>query len=176
MAHAFIAIGANINPERNVARAVEMLAEAVGICAVSTFYETAALDRPQQPAFYNGVVRVETQMAPLALKQQVLREVESRLGRRRTADKYASRPIDLDLILYENLVVTSEELTLPDPDIYTRAFVAVPLHELAPELVLPDTGRSLASLCRELSMHGMVALPAYSEALRKEVTNGHPEG
>ena len=82
----------------------------------------------------------------MRLKRRVLQLVESKLGRVRTADRFAARSIDLDLILYGGDVVSSETLILPDPDIRQRAFVALPLSEVAPGLRLPDTGEALAEL------------------------------
>ena len=143
---AFVAAGSNIEPEANVAAALRRLMGSVRVVASSTFYQTPPLGRPEQPPFLNGVWRIATLMAPLALKHDVLRGIESALGRVRSADPYAARPIDLDLVLYGDLVVGRPELHLPDPDIRSRPFVAAPLLELAPTLIMPDSGEPLAWL------------------------------
>jgi len=143
---AFIAVGSNIAPERNVEAALELLMQHVRVVASSTFYRTAPLDRSEQASFLNGVWRVATLMTPRALKFDVLRQIEAELGRVRMADKYAPRTIDLDLVLYGDAVVDESDLRLPDPDIRTRPFIAAPLLELAPDLRLPDTGEALAVL------------------------------
>jgi 2-amino-4-hydroxy-6-hydroxymethyldihydropteridine diphosphokinase len=137
MARAFIGIGSNIDPEKNIRQALRQLAQAVRLTAISTFYREPALEHPDEPAFYNGVVAIETDSPPMRLKQDLLRRIGADLGRRRGSDKYASRPIDLDLLLYDDCVLSNNQLTLPDPDILARAFVAIPLSELAPDLLLP---------------------------------------
>jgi len=83
------------------------------------------------------VVEIETNFSPEELKYKVLRKIEKDLGRRRSRDKYASRTIDLDLILYDELIVKGDNFTLPDPQIAKRPYLAIPLYELNPALVLP---------------------------------------
>jgi len=141
-----VAVGSNIAPERNVPAALDMLAHQARLTGVSTFYRTAPLDRPEQPPFLNGVVRIETHQPARALKFQVLRAIERRLGRVRTEDAFAPRTIDLDIALYGHAVIDEPDLRVPDPDIRERPFLAIPLLELEPDLVLPDTGEELASL------------------------------
>jgi 2-amino-4-hydroxy-6-hydroxymethyldihydropteridine diphosphokinase len=116
------------------------------VTATSTFYWTEPLGRPGQPRFLNGAWRVETERSARELKFDVLRPIESALGRERNADKYAPRTIDLDVVLYGDGMIEEPDLTVPDPDIRDRPFLAVPLLELAPELRLPDTGERLAEL------------------------------
>lgn len=146
---AFVSVGANIDPERNVVEALRLLGRRVRVTGVSTFYRTMAVGRPEQQDFLNGVWKVATDIAPRSLKFDVLRDIEQQLGRVRTTDKYAARTIDLDVILHGHAVIDEPDLHIPDPDIRTRAFVAVPLLELAPELRLPDTGEALATLVGE---------------------------
>ena len=143
---AYIAVGSNIRPAENVPLAVKLLGEKVEVVAVSRFYRTRALDRPEQADYRNGVVAVRTSMTPRELRDEVLRPIEAALDRKRSVDKYAPRTMDLDLILFGDEVVREAGLTLPDDDLRARPFVAVPLLELAPELVLPDDGARLADL------------------------------
>jgi 2-amino-4-hydroxy-6-hydroxymethyldihydropteridine diphosphokinase len=143
---AYIAVGSNVSPRENVVRALEMLRRRVEVRGVSTFYRTRPLNRPDQPDYRNGVFWVHTDLAPLVLKYEVLRDIEEALGRVRCADAYAARTIDLDLVVYGTHVIHDPEITVPDPAIRTRAFVAVPLWELAPGLRLPDSGEPLAAL------------------------------
>jgi len=142
MPRAFIGVGSNIAPQENIREALRRLAQSVLIVSISTFYREPAIGRPDDPDFHNGVVEIDTDLAPITLKGKVLRGIEASLGRgrSRSLDKFASRTIDLDLLLYDDLVVSSAELTLPHPDILKRAFVAVPLYEIAPTLVLPGSG------------------------------------
>ena len=104
MARAFVAIGSNIDAAANVRAAVRALALRMPVVAISTVYRTEPEERPEQPPFYNCVVEINAEIAPLELKFQVLRPIEEALERRRTSDKYAPRTIDLDLILYDDLV------------------------------------------------------------------------
>jgi 2-amino-4-hydroxy-6-hydroxymethyldihydropteridine diphosphokinase len=126
----FVAVGSNIDPESNILRGLEELALRVRITGISTFYETEPVGPPGQPPFFNGAVRIDSELPPRELKFGVLRPVEEMLGRRRGADKYAPRTLDLDLVLYGDLVIDEEGLTLPDPDLVRRPFVAVPVAEL----------------------------------------------
>ena len=140
MTVAYVGLGSNLSPEANIPRALESLAKGVRLDALSTFRRTAPVGPAGQPPFVNGVARIRTDLAPRPFKFEVLRGIEARLGRRRGADKYAPRPIDLDLLLYGDLVVSEPDLVLPDPELRTRPFLAAALLELAPGLVLPVAG------------------------------------
>jgi len=172
MPRAFIGIGSNIEPENNIREALRLLAKSARIVSISTFYREPAIDRPEAPDFYNGVVAIDTDLSPITLKWKVLRAIEAVLGRGRTPDKYASRTIDLDLLLYGDCVLSSSELTLPDADILRRAFIAVPLSEIAPELVLPGFGIPIRQLAERLPAEGMQPLGEYTRQLRSELLAG----
>ena len=165
----YIGVGSNIDPEENIARGLRLLAAEVTVTAVSTFFRTVPFDRPEQSSFYNGVVRIATDIPPADLKDRILRRIETRLKRRRTADKSAARTIDLDILLYGDRVITGDGLNVPDPLITRRPFLAVPLHELAPDLVLPDSGRALNEVVRAISAGDLTPLEDFSRALKKEV-------
>ena len=169
MSLAYIGVGSNVDPEQNIAAALRLLKKAVRPTAVSTFYATAALRSPGDPPFWNGVFQVETLFAPRVLKFDVLRPIEAHLGRRRPADPYAPRTIDLDLLLHENTVLNEPDLQLPSADIAQRPFVAIPLLELAPALVLPGSGRKLAELAAAMPREGLEPLPEFTAKLRREV-------
>jgi len=150
----FITLGSNIAPERNLARAVRMLGQNhhLALCAMSRVYETAPVDAGggiahDQANFLNAAVLIETDYySAFSLKYHVLRFIETCLGRVRGADRFAARPIDLDIALYGDHVITTPLLTIPDPDILKRAHVALPLADLAPEFVHPCTGQTLAAI------------------------------
>ncbi len=169
MAKAFLGVGSNIDPATNVGRALELLVSHAHITAVSTVYLSPAEDRPEQPPYYNCVVEVETEVPPVEFKYTVLRAIEKELGRERTEDKLAPRPIDLDLILYDDIIMEGEALTLPDPQILRRAFLAIPLRELSPELRLPGSGISIAEVAASMPDQGIKPLKQYTENLRKEI-------
>jgi 2-amino-4-hydroxy-6-hydroxymethyldihydropteridine diphosphokinase len=143
---AYISVGSNIEPEKNIPEALEKLKKYVRVKATSTFYRTMPIGRPEHSAFLNGAWQIDAEQTARELKFHVLRQIEAELGRVRTEDKYAPRTIDLDIVLYGDMVIDEPGLCVPDPDIRQRAFIAVPLLELAPRLVLPDTGELLSSL------------------------------
>jgi 2-amino-4-hydroxy-6-hydroxymethyldihydropteridine diphosphokinase len=129
VAVAFIAVGSNVEPEQNIVAALTMLRERMRVRASSTFYQTEPLGDRKQPDFVNGVWRVETVLSPVEIKTDVLGAIEGRLGRVRTADKFAPRTLDLDLVLYNDLVTDEGDLILPQTDIQ-RPFVHSPILEL----------------------------------------------
>lgn len=181
MTRAYVALGSNLDPERNVPLALRRLEEQPGVrlVAISTFYLSPALGRPEQPDFYNGVVEIETDLPPRELKFSVLRAIETELGRRRSADKYAAREIDLDLLFYDDLILAEPDLVLPDPGIAGRAFLAVPLAELAPDLLMPNSAwgglrgrppeRSLRAIAAGLDVSALRPLTAFTARLRKDL-------
>ena len=143
---AFIAVGSNVDPLIQIPEALRLLAQRVTIIAISTFYQTKAIARPEQPDYRNGMFKIQVEMSPMDLKMNVLRDIEHKLGRIRTSDPLAARTIDLDVVLFGDLDIDEEGLRLPAPDVRERPFVAVPLLELAPDLIMPDTQEPLASL------------------------------
>lgn len=175
MTQAYIAVGSNIAPADNVRRAIELLAAKVELTAVSTVYLTPAEGRPDQDPYYNCIVAVRTALPAEQLKADVLKAIEDRLGRVRTDDRFAPRTIDLDLIVYDRLEIDSASLKLPDPHILTRAFVAVPLAEVAPELVLPRWNVPVSTVAARLTREQMVPLTAYSRQLQSLVASGPAE-
>jgi 2-amino-4-hydroxy-6-hydroxymethyldihydropteridine diphosphokinase len=167
VARIYIAIGSNISPQAHVRAAISLLNSKITITAISTFYETPAEGNPEQANFYNGVIAAKTNLAPLDLKLVILREIEQQLGRIRTNDKNAPRTIDLDLLLYDELIVNSSELILPDPDIQQRAFLAIPLCELDRDLVLPGSGQRIRDIAAQLKSHTMKPLLDYTRQLKE---------
>ena len=165
----FVGIGSNIDPEENIACALERLSRQTAIEAVSTFYRTAPVGRPEQPPFLNGAARLRTTLDAATLKSEVLCGIESALGRVRTADACAPRTIDLDILLFDSAIIEEPGLRVPDPGIRERPFVAVPLLELVPDLVLPDTGEKLAGLSCARRREGLIPADAFTESLRERL-------
>ena len=164
MSRVFIGIGSNIDPEQSIPKALDLLGQAARILAISTFYRTEPLDRPDQPDFYNGAVLIEIDLPPEDLRTR-LHDIEAKLGRQRQQDTYAPRAIDLDILIYDESVPEPDEIT-------TRPFVAIPLAELAPERQLQQTGPTLTQIAARFQHHKMHPLPDFTERLRKETTNG----
>jgi 2-amino-4-hydroxy-6-hydroxymethyldihydropteridine diphosphokinase len=173
MARVFIGVGSNVEPEQNVERAIDRLGRDVRVVGISTFYCTEPIGRHREaPHFVNGMVEVETDLDPAVLKRTVLRPIEAELGRRRTADKNADRAIDLDLVLYGDVVMSAADVVLPDPDLYSRAFLAFPLFELAPELEIPGSGITLRSLTQTLAASPLQPLEDLTAKLRRKLAHG----
>ena len=150
-----IALGANLpspagGPQQTLEAALERLeASGVHIAARSRWYRTAPVPVSDQPWFVNGVARIETALEPAALLT-LLRQVEEAFGRQRTMPN-AARTLDLDIIDYDNRVENTAELTLPHPRMQDRAFVLLPLAELAPGWRHPILGKTVENLISALS-------------------------
>ncbi len=173
MGRVFVGVGSNVAPDLHVPRALARLDEAVGIVAVSTFYVTPPLGRPADPPFVNGVVEVRDALAAAPLAAS-LRRIELDEGRRRTSDRFAPRPIDLDLLLHGERVSTVPPL--PHPDVTARRFVAAPLLELEPELTLPGSGVRLSAVVETLPPWPMEAAVLLTRSLKETFANGHGPG
>jgi len=151
---AYIGLGANLaDREGTIEQAVGLLGAEPGIevVSVSSLRETKHWGRVAQPAFVNGAVAVETTLEPRALLG-VLLDVERRLGRVRD-ERWGPRTIDLDLLLYGDVVLDEPGLTVPHPRLHERAFALEPLQELDPELAVPGRG-SVADLLAALAGEG----------------------
>ncbi len=166
---AFIGVGSNIRPERNITDALLRLSKHVDITGISSFYKTTPILRKGQEEYLNGVWQIGALMSPGELKFDVLRTIENELHRNRKSDKYASRTIDLDLLLFGNMVINKDGLIIPDPDIYNRSFIAFPLSELNPDLIMPDTKKPLIDIVNVLLMDNMIPDITFTERLRKMV-------
>jgi 2-amino-4-hydroxy-6-hydroxymethyldihydropteridine diphosphokinase len=166
LARVFIGIGSNIEPERNVRSALKLLSDVIDITGISKFYRCLAIDRPEQPDYYNGVIQAITGLAPHDLKAE-LGSIEHKLGRVRTDDVYAARTIDLDLLVYDELV-THGDLTLPDPDIRRRSFLALSLFELEPSLMLPDSRERVSDIAKAFSRDDLTPLEEFTQELRRD--------
>jgi len=171
MARAFVAVGSNIEPEENVRKGLTRLAARMDVRGISILYRTAPLERPEQDAFVNGVIEVETALSPRDLRA-VLRSIETECGRVRGNDRYAARTLDLDVVVYDDLEVSEEGLVLPDPDIPARPFLALPLAELAPDMALAGDGRTMSELASLHTDNDMEPLAAYTKSLRETLCHG----
>lgn len=145
MARAWLSLGSNIEPERQLAAALAALRARFGSLQVSPVYRTAAVGFAG-PDFLNLAVGVETALSPLELDAW-LHRLEDTLGRRRDVPRFSSRSIDIDLLLYDQVVLHGPgRLELPRPELAEQAFVLKPMADLAPDLVHPTLKRSLGQL------------------------------
>ena len=149
-----IALGANLSsaaggPQQTLEAALKRLeASGIHVAARSRWYRTAPVPISDQPWFVNGVARVETTLEPAALLAS-LRRVEQEFGRQRTV-RNAARTLDLDIIDYDGRVENTPKLTLPHPRIQERAFVLLPLAEIAPGWRHPILDKTVENLISAL--------------------------
>lgn len=139
--HAYLGLGSNIDPAENLLKAAAALGCSLQVQAFSSVWETPPVGG-KGANFLNAVLSVYTPLALEALREQVLRPLEARMGRVRTADPNAPRPIDLDVLLYDGRVI--------EPEVWEQAYWAAPLAELLPELAHPESGETLAQVARRL--------------------------
>lgn len=186
---AYLGVGSNLQPEGNIPLALDLLQDTPGIqlSGISTFFRTAPIANPQRmtsvpsvagteadPDFLNGVLEIRTLLTSQELLKR-LAQIEARLGRKRPADRWGPRTMDLDLLLYglyqgpgtnplwEEI---GEEGVLAHPDIHKRGFVALPLLELAPDLVLPPHRVPLRALALSFDSPGGTIEELFTENLR----------
>lgn len=150
MSFAYIALGSNLgDKEKNLRRALLLLTQqGVEVVRVSSFLSTEPYGVTDQPQFLNAVACVRTSLAPLALLD-VLLATELAMGRVRLRH-WGERNIDLDLLLYEDVVLDMPRLHLPHPDMQNRDFVLLPLAEIAPELKHPTLQKTIWELKENL--------------------------
>jgi 2-amino-4-hydroxy-6-hydroxymethyldihydropteridine diphosphokinase len=159
MADALIALGGNVGDVRSTFQ--KAIANICGMAqaalrARSSDYATPPWGDEEQPPFINACIEIETALDPHALLF-TLHKIESRFGRDRASERrWGPRPLDLDLIAYDDVSMQTPELTLPHPRAFERAFVLVPLAEIAPDRVI--AGRQVASALAQLSTQGIERL------------------
>ncbi|HMR67776.1 MAG TPA: 2-amino-4-hydroxy-6-hydroxymethyldihydropteridine diphosphokinase, partial [Anaerolineae bacterium] len=145
----YIALGSNLGDRRsNLIDAISQLRQKVDIDRISAVYETEPAYVTDQPRFYNMVLSGTTALPPHELLR-FLKSIERRMGRERKI-RYGPRPIDLDILVYGDLRLETDTLTIPHPRIAERAFVLVPLAEIAPQLVIPGLAFTVAELAKQL--------------------------
>ncbi len=144
MAYVYVSIGSNINRAENVRAALDRLTVLFGELELSRVYETAAVGFEGQP-FYNLVAGFETAISPQDLVE-TLRRIENEQGRERLGKRFNDRTLDLDLLLYDDLIMDEDGLSLPRDEILKYAFVLGPLAEIAADKLHPVKQQSYQSL------------------------------
>lgn len=166
---ALLSLGSNVEPLRYVPRALELLRARHRVLAVSPWYRSPAVGGTgHHPDFVNLAVRIATDLPPRALRE-ACRRTEEALDRRRVADRYAPRTMDVDVVLMGDLVLDLDTWRLPDPQLASQAFVLVPGADVWPDAVHPELHRTLATLCEDLEPHRRALLRPI-----EEVPGGRP--
>jgi 2-amino-4-hydroxy-6-hydroxymethyldihydropteridine diphosphokinase len=156
MATVYLGLGANIgNREANLRMALWAMTRMARVEAVSSLYETDPIGSVRdQPTFYNAVCRIETGLEPESLLR-FLKGIEHEIGRRPGGPIGGPRPIDLDILLYDDRTVESDDLTLPHPRLAERPFVLIPLAEIEPDARHPQREETSAKLAEVVGNSGV---------------------
>jgi 2-amino-4-hydroxy-6-hydroxymethyldihydropteridine diphosphokinase len=163
----YLSLGTNLGDRQaNLYRAVTSLPPAVQVLGESSIYETPPWGMTEQPRFLNMVLCAETQLNPMELLATIKR-IEQEMGRL-PAPRYGPRLIDIDILFFDELVFQSPDLTIPHARLHERAFVLVPLAELAPDLRHPALGTPIRLLLGAVSKEGIIRMPDPIPALRAE--------
>lgn len=150
MFNVFIGLGSNLgNRTENCLTAIERLSDFTIIKSVSSFYETQPVGNEDQPKFINGVAKVNTLLSPLNLLNS-LKGLENQLGRERN-QRWGPRTIDLDILIYEDFIIDSQELTIPHKELINRRFMLEPLCEIEPWLEHPVLKKTMSTILKELN-------------------------
>jgi len=146
---AYLGLGSNLGDrEKNLCQALTLLSQKVNLEGVSSIYETEPVGYKEQPLFLNLVCRIATTLLPEELLQ-LAKNIEGKMGRV-SSSVNAARPIDIDILLYNNKTMKTPKLTIPHPRLQRRAFVLIPLVEIAPDLIHPKLGKSIAELADDV--------------------------
>jgi 2-amino-4-hydroxy-6-hydroxymethyldihydropteridine diphosphokinase len=149
-----LGLGSNVGDRKDyINRAIEALSKEISSIKVSGIYKTKAWGDENQADFLNACMIAETDKSPEDLLD-IIKQIESDLGRTKT-HHWGPREIDIDILLYDDKKLSSQRLTIPHPQLADRAFVLVPLAKIAPDLIEPNLGKTIAELAAQHSNAGV---------------------
>jgi 2-amino-4-hydroxy-6-hydroxymethyldihydropteridine diphosphokinase len=150
---AYLSLGSNLGArEKNLREAIGRLGDIARVTSVSPFYETEPVEFTDQAWFLNCAVAIKVDQTPMQLLCELLR-IEQEMGRRRVQKK-GPRTIDMDILLYDELIVNTADLTIPHPAMHERRFVLEPLAEIAPAALHPVFNKTVQELLEDLPCGG----------------------
>ena len=174
MSRVYVAIGSNIDPENNISKAAIELRRLFPGARFSSWYRNRAVGF-EGDDFVNGVVGFSTDL-PLRAVIEQLHAVEALCGRPRNAPRWAPRAMDLDVLLYDNIVCAEPTLTLPRPDLLKRPYMLGPMAEIAPEVVHPTAGLTIGELWQRFdrAAHSMTRVE-FAALTSPHYSDPHPQ-
>jgi 2-amino-4-hydroxy-6-hydroxymethyldihydropteridine diphosphokinase len=158
MGEVIILLGSNIHPQLNIREGARLLAGRLSFLRSSSVWKTSAVGS-SGPDFYNAAVLCSTTLHAKNLKYEVLRPIEKQLGRVRSADKFADRTIDLDIVIFNNKVL--------EPQLWVTDFIILPVAQIFPNLLQPGTNKSILELAEEIKEKSAALLLTDFELITK---------
>ena len=145
----YLGLGSNMGTrQNNLDKALDLLSQRLRLGKISPVYETDPVGNADQPRFLNMACQVHTRLTPEGMLA-LIKGIESKMGR--TGKSNAPRPIDIDILLYDEHIMETPELVIPHPRMTERAFVLTPLADIAPAVVHPTTGKTIKELLEDIT-------------------------
>ena len=172
---AYLSIGSNICPQENLPDAVNMLENYGSVLVSSSVWETIALGDVEQPNYLNAAVILETNLTAKHLHNDGIKHIENVLGRKKSNNPFSPRTIDIDIMLFNDEIITLGQRRIPDNEILERAFVALCLAEISPDYIHPDTNQTLEEIAQTFEHSSKSMKPRHDIRLLKQgkLTNNY---